>query len=126
MIAFLCQSLNIHNLRAKLVCIPKNFFSLTAITEIFIDLYYFGKSSFLKIETVKDDISYIHLIPTGSNRNWKCKFRPETKVIKKLPNIFFSTSKFFCGFYKYLFRSKAQLGTEKKPRFRWVLSLPSY
>ena len=40
-----------------------------AISKLFIDLYYFVKSSFLKIETVNDDVSYIHVIPTGTNRN---------------------------------------------------------
>ena len=65
------------------------------MSKLFIDLYYFVKSSFLKIKTVNDDISYIHLIPTGTNRNWKCKFRPETKVIKKLQIKFLSDAKFF-------------------------------
>ena len=42
------------------------------MSKLFIGLYYFVKSSFLKIETANDDVSYIHLIPTGANRNWKC------------------------------------------------------
>ena len=103
---FLSQSLNIHNLWAKLVCIPKNVFSPTAVSKLFIDLYYFVKSSFLKIETANDDVSYIHSIPTGTNRNWKCRFRPETKVMKKLQIIFLSNAKFFAVI---LFRSKAHL-----------------
>ena len=65
------------------------------MSKIFIDLYYFVKSSFLKIETVNDDILLIHLIPTGTNHNWKCKFRLETKVIKKLQITFLSNAKFF-------------------------------
>ena len=65
------------------------------MSKLFIDLYYLVKSSFLKIETVNDNVSYIHLIPTGTNRNWKCKFQPETKVIKKLQIISLSTAKFF-------------------------------
>ena len=32
------------------------------MSKLFIDLYYFVKSSFLKIETVNDDVSYIHVI----------------------------------------------------------------
>ena len=106
MIDFLSPSLNIHNLWAKLVCIPKNVFSHTAMSKLFIDLYYFVKSSFLKIETVNDDVSYIHVIPTGTNRNWKCTLRRETKVMKKLQIIFLSNAKFFAFI---LFRSKAQL-----------------
>ena len=98
--------MNIHNLWAKLVCIPKNVFSLMAISKLFIDLYYFVKSSFLKIETVDNDVSYIHVILTGTNRNWKCTLRRETKVMKKLQIIFFSNAKFFAII---LFRSKAQL-----------------
>ena len=35
------------------------------MSKLFIDLYYFVKSSFLKIKTVNDDVSYIHVIPTG-------------------------------------------------------------
>ena len=41
------------------------------MSKLFIDLYYFVKSSFLKMEIVNDDVSYIHVIPTGTNRNWK-------------------------------------------------------
>ena len=65
------------------------------MSKLVIDLYYFVKSLFLKIKTVKDDISYIHLISTSTNRNWKCKFRPETKVINKLQIIFLLDAKFF-------------------------------
>ena len=36
------------------------------MSKLFINLYYFVKSSFLKIETVNDDVSYIHVIPTGT------------------------------------------------------------
>ena len=50
------------------------------MSKLFIDLYYFVKSSFLKIETVNDDVSYIHVIPTGTNRNWKCALRREMKI----------------------------------------------
>ena len=64
------------------------------MSKLFIDLHYFVKSSFLKIETVTDDISDIHLIPIGTNRNCKWKFRPETKVIKNLQIIFLSDAKF--------------------------------
>ena len=39
------------------------------MSKLFIDLYLFVKSSFLKIETVNDDVSYIHVVPTGTNRN---------------------------------------------------------
>ena len=95
---FLSQCLNIHNLWAKLVCIPKNFFSHTAMSKLVIDLYYFVKSSFLKIETVNDDISCIHLIPIGTNRNWKLQVpagSDQTKIIKKLQIIFLSNAKFF-------------------------------
>ena len=77
-----------------------------ALSKLFIDLYYFVKSSFLKIETVNDDVSYIHVLPTGTNRNWKCTLRRETKVMKKLQIIFLSNAKFFAII---LFRSKAQL-----------------
>ena len=65
------------------------------MSKLFIDLYYFVKSSFLKIGIVNDDVSYIHLILTGTNRNWKCKFRPETKVIKKLQLYSFQMQSFF-------------------------------
>ena len=41
------------------------------MSKLFIDLYYLVKSSFLKIKTVNDDISYIHLIPTSTNLYWK-------------------------------------------------------
>ena len=77
-----------------------------AMSKLFIDLYYFVKSSFLKIETVNDDVSYIHVLPTGTNHNWKCTLRRETKVMKKLQIIFLSNAKFFAII---LFRSKAQL-----------------
>ena len=77
-----------------------------AISKLFIDLYYFVKSSFLKIETVNDDVSYMHVILTGTNRNWKCTLRRETKVMKKLQIIFLWNAKFFAII---LFRSKAQL-----------------
>ena len=76
------------------------------MSKLFIDLYYFVKSSFLKIETVNDDVSYIHVIPIGTNRNWKCTLRRETKVMKKLQIIFLSNAKFFAII---LFRSKALL-----------------
>ena len=76
------------------------------MSKLFIDLYYFVKTSFLKIETVNDDVSYVHLIPIGTNRNWKCMLRPETKVMKKLQIIFLSKAKFFAVI---LFRSKTQL-----------------
>ena len=65
------------------------------MSKLFVDLYYVFKSSFLKIKTVNDDTAYIHLIPTGTNRYWKCKFRPETKIIKKLQFMFLSDAKFF-------------------------------
>ena len=67
------------------------------MSKLFIDLYYFVKSSFLKIKTVSNDISYIHLIPTSTifTESWKCKFRPETKVIKKLQIKFLWDAKFF-------------------------------
>ena len=65
------------------------------MSKLFIALYYFVKSSFLKIEAVNDDISYMHLIPTGTNRNRQFKFQPETKVIKKLQIVFLSNEKFF-------------------------------
>ena len=91
--------MNIHNLWAKLVCIPKNVFSHTAMSKLFIDLYYFVKSSFLKIETVNDDVSYIHVIPTGTNRNWKRTLQRETKVMKKLQVIFLSNAKFLRLFF---------------------------
>ena len=77
-----------------------------AMRKLYIDLYYFVKSLFLKIETVNDDVSYIHLIPTGTNRNWKCRLWPETKVMKKLQIVFLLNAKFFAVI---LFRSKAQL-----------------
>ena len=64
------------------------------MSKLFIDLYYFVKSSFLKIETVNNDVSYIHFIPTGTNHNWKCKFRPKTKVMKKVQNISVSNATF--------------------------------
>ena len=64
------------------------------MSKLFIDLYYFVKSSLLKIETVNDDVSYIYVIPTGTNRNWKCTLRRETKVMKKLQIIFLSNAKF--------------------------------
>ena len=64
------------------------------MSKLFIDLYYVVNSSFLKIETV-NDIAYIHLIPTGTNRNWKCKYQPETKITKKLQFMFLSDAKFF-------------------------------
>ena len=69
------------------------------MSKLFIDLYYFVKSSFLKIETVNDDVSYIHVIPTGTNRNWKCTLRRETKVMKKLQIIFLSNAKFLRLFF---------------------------
>ena len=72
------------------------------MSKLFIDSYYFVKSSFLKIETVND----IHLIPTATNRNWKCKFRPDTKVVKKLQIIFLSDAKFFAVIVNILLGQK--------------------
>ena len=76
------------------------------MSKLFIDLYYFVKSSFLKIETVNDDV----LIYT-CDTNWyepqlEVHARRETKVMKKLQIIFLSNAKFFAVI---LFRSKAQL-----------------
>ena len=76
------------------------------MSKLFIDLYYFVKSLFRKIEAVDDVIPYIHLIPTGTNRNWKCKFRSETKVIKKLQIIFRSNAKFFAVIVNIFFGQK--------------------
>ena len=77
------------------------------MSKLFIDFYYFVKSSSLKIEIVNDDISYIHLIPSGANREVQVPAGNEghTEASNYIP----FGCKFFCGYCKYLFRSKAQL-----------------
>ena len=98
------------------------FSPIRPLVKLFIDLYYFVKSSFLKIETVNDDVSYIHVTLTGTNRNWKCTLRRETKVMKKLQIIFISNAKFFVII---LFRSKAQLNIKELKKARFLLgSIP--
>ena len=68
------------------------------MSKLFIDLYYFVKSSFLKIETVNDNVSYIHVLPTGTNRNWKCTLRGENKGHEEASNYIPFECNVFCDY----------------------------
>ena len=77
------------------------------MSKLFIDLYYFVKSSFLKIETVNNDVSLIHLIPTGTNRKWKCRAPAGNEGHEEASNYVPFLNAKFCAVI--LCRSKAQL-----------------
>ena len=77
------------------------------MSKIFIDLYYFFKSLFFKIETVKDDISYVHLIPPCTEPQLKVQVPAGSKGHKEASNHILLGCKNFYGYCNYIFRSKA-------------------
>ena len=68
------------------------------MSKIFIDLYYFVKSSFLKIETVNDDVSYIHLIPNWYEPQLEVQVPAGNERHEKASNYIPFECKAFCGY----------------------------
>ena len=69
------------------------------MSKLFIDLYYFVKSSFLKIETVNDDVSYIHVIPTGTKPQLEVHALAGNKGHEEASNYIPFECKVFCNYF---------------------------